>query len=159
MPECPSSSHPTDIICFQNGIDLDETVTLLLSLYESMREKQQSKAFRLHDARRVDQGKDDHLFAGYRAYVMVHAQHLIACASWPLLAPISAVSARLSMATLSSRSSISTVAGFPPAGSLELGSHDLSAGPHRLRFTAIGKNATSTNFFFDLDAVDLLAAK
>jgi hypothetical protein len=46
-----------------------------------------------------------------------------------------------------------------PAGSLELGSHDLAAGPHRLRFTAIGKNVASTNFFFGLDAVDLLAAK
>ena len=46
-----------------------------------------------------------------------------------------------------------------PAGSLELGSHDFSAGPHRLRFTVTGRNATSTNFFFGLDAVDLLATK
>jgi hypothetical protein len=46
-----------------------------------------------------------------------------------------------------------------PAGSLELGTHEFSAGAHRLRFTAIGKNAASTNFFFGLDAVDLLSSK
>jgi Papain family cysteine protease len=46
-----------------------------------------------------------------------------------------------------------------PAGSLELGTHDFSAGPHRLRFTATGKNIASANFFIGLDAVDLLAAK
>ena len=46
-----------------------------------------------------------------------------------------------------------------PSGSLELGIHELSAGPHRVRFQAVGKNAGSTNFFFGIDAVDLLAAK
>lgn len=46
-----------------------------------------------------------------------------------------------------------------PAGSLELGVHDFPAGRHRLRFTAVAKNAASKNFFFGLDAVDLLAAK
>ena len=46
-----------------------------------------------------------------------------------------------------------------PAGSLELGTHQLSAGPHRLRVTAGGKNIASTNFFFGLDAVDLIAVK
>ncbi len=46
-----------------------------------------------------------------------------------------------------------------PAGSLELGTHDFPAGRHRLRFTAVAKNAVSTNFFFGLDAVDLIAAK
>lgn len=46
-----------------------------------------------------------------------------------------------------------------PAGSLELGAHDLSAGPHRLRITSIGKNPTSQGFSFGLDAVDLIAAK
>jgi len=43
-----------------------------------------------------------------------------------------------------------------PAGSLELGTDDLAAGQHRLRFTAERKNAASTNFFFGLDAFDLL---
>jgi hypothetical protein len=46
-----------------------------------------------------------------------------------------------------------------PAGSLELGTHDFSAGNHRLRVTAIGKNAVSKGFSFGLDAVDLIAAK
>ena len=46
-----------------------------------------------------------------------------------------------------------------PAGSLELGTHHFTAGPHRLRFTATGKNTASTNFFFGVDAVDLLTAK
>ena len=45
-----------------------------------------------------------------------------------------------------------------PAGSLELGVHDFSAGPHRLRFMATGKNPASANFFFGIGAVDLLAA-
>jgi hypothetical protein len=46
-----------------------------------------------------------------------------------------------------------------PAGSLELGIHDLPAGPHRLRITAVAKNPSSKNFFFGLDAVDLLPVK
>ena len=46
-----------------------------------------------------------------------------------------------------------------PAGSLELGTFDLAAGQHRLRFTAERKNAASTNFFFGLDAFDLLPAR
>jgi hypothetical protein len=46
-----------------------------------------------------------------------------------------------------------------PAGSLELGSHEFTAGPHHLRFTATGKNAASTNFFFGLDTVDILVTK
>ena len=45
-----------------------------------------------------------------------------------------------------------------PAGSLELGTPDLAAGQHRLRFSAAGKNAVSTGFYFGLDAIDLLAA-
>jgi hypothetical protein len=45
-----------------------------------------------------------------------------------------------------------------PAGSLELGSHDLTSGQHRLRFMSIGKNAGSTGFCFGLDAIDLLSA-
>jgi hypothetical protein len=43
-----------------------------------------------------------------------------------------------------------------PAGSLELGVHDLTAGEHRLRFSSVATNAASSNFFFGLDAVDLL---
>lgn len=46
-----------------------------------------------------------------------------------------------------------------PAGSLELGTHDLSAGNHRLRVTAVGKNATERSFSFGLDAVDIITAK
>jgi len=46
-----------------------------------------------------------------------------------------------------------------PAGSLELGVHELAAGQHHLRFTAVGKNAASTNHNFGLDAVDLIAVK
>jgi len=46
-----------------------------------------------------------------------------------------------------------------PSGSLELGTHDLAAGPHRLRFTAVGRNAASTDVFFGLDAIELLSAK
>jgi serine/threonine protein kinase/WD40 repeat protein len=44
-----------------------------------------------------------------------------------------------------------------PAGSLELGDHSLSAGNHSLRFTVIGRNPASQNFFFGLDAIDLLS--
>lgn len=46
-----------------------------------------------------------------------------------------------------------------PSGSLELGTFDLAAGQHRLRVTAERRNAASTNFFFGLDAFDLLPAK
>lgn len=46
-----------------------------------------------------------------------------------------------------------------PSGSLELGTHDLAAGPHRLRFTAAGRHAASTGTLFGLDAIDLLPAK
>jgi len=43
-----------------------------------------------------------------------------------------------------------------PSGSLELGTHALAAGPHRLRFTVLGRNAASTGWLFGLDAIDLL---
>jgi hypothetical protein len=46
-----------------------------------------------------------------------------------------------------------------PSGTLELGTHELSAGPHTIRFQSAGKNNAWTNFYFGLDAVDLLAAK
>jgi len=46
-----------------------------------------------------------------------------------------------------------------PAGSLELGTHDLSAGRHRLRFTSANKDAESKGHAFGLDAVDLLPSK
>jgi hypothetical protein len=46
-----------------------------------------------------------------------------------------------------------------PAGSLELGSFDFPSGRHRLRFTAVAKNAVSGNFFFGIDCVDLIATK
>jgi serine/threonine protein kinase len=44
-----------------------------------------------------------------------------------------------------------------PAGSLELGTFELSEGQHRLRFTAVDKSSASKGFAFGLDAVDLLA--
>jgi hypothetical protein len=44
-----------------------------------------------------------------------------------------------------------------PAGALELGTHALAAGEHRLRFTSTGKSAASTGHSFGLDAVELLA--
>ena len=46
-----------------------------------------------------------------------------------------------------------------PAGALELGTHELAAGPHALRITAIGKDSTSKGFSFGVDALDLMAAK
>jgi hypothetical protein len=44
-----------------------------------------------------------------------------------------------------------------PAGSLELGTRDLAAGPHRLRFEVAGRGEASTGFAFGIDALDLLA--
>ena len=46
-----------------------------------------------------------------------------------------------------------------PSGSLELSTHDLAAGPHRLRFTSPGRTAASTGWLFGLDAIDLLPAR
>jgi hypothetical protein len=46
-----------------------------------------------------------------------------------------------------------------PSGSLELGTHELTAGHHTLGFQVTGKNTASSNFFFGIDAIDLLAAK
>jgi Papain family cysteine protease len=46
-----------------------------------------------------------------------------------------------------------------PSGPLELGVHDLAATKHTIRFTAVGKNAVSENFWFGVSAIDLLAAK
>jgi Papain family cysteine protease len=46
-----------------------------------------------------------------------------------------------------------------PAGSLELGTHELAPGRHRLRVTAISKDAAAKGLFFGLDALDLIAAK
>ena len=43
-----------------------------------------------------------------------------------------------------------------PSGSLELGQHQLSTGKHRLRFTVVGNNASSSGFVFGLDTIDLL---
>jgi hypothetical protein len=43
-----------------------------------------------------------------------------------------------------------------PSGPLELGVHDLAAGEHRFRFTSVGKNAVSDNYWFGVSAVDLL---
>jgi hypothetical protein len=43
-----------------------------------------------------------------------------------------------------------------PSGSLELGTFDLAAGRHMLRFTAVRKNKSSPNHWFGIDAVDLM---
>jgi hypothetical protein len=44
-----------------------------------------------------------------------------------------------------------------PSGPLELGVHDLAATEHRIRFTSVGKNAVSADYWFGVSAVDLLA--
>jgi hypothetical protein len=44
-----------------------------------------------------------------------------------------------------------------PSGSLELGTLDLAAGQHRLRFAVVGKNTASTGFCFGIDAIDILS--
>ena len=46
-----------------------------------------------------------------------------------------------------------------PSGSLELGVHELAATKHAIRFTAVGKNAVSGNFWFGVSAIDLLAPR
>jgi len=46
-----------------------------------------------------------------------------------------------------------------PAGSLELGNFELTAGRHRLRIVAEGKNPASDGYFFGIDAIDLLPVK
>ena len=46
-----------------------------------------------------------------------------------------------------------------PAGSLELGTHELAVGPHALRITSVGRDSTSKGFSFGVDALDLIAAK
>jgi len=46
-----------------------------------------------------------------------------------------------------------------PAGSLELGTHDLQTGKHRVRITAVAKSAAATHCFFGLDVLDLIGVK
>jgi hypothetical protein len=46
-----------------------------------------------------------------------------------------------------------------PAGSLELGEHELAAGRHTLRLEVVGKNSASEGYAFGIDAIDLLAPK
>ena len=43
-----------------------------------------------------------------------------------------------------------------PAGSLEMGRHDLAAGSPRLHVEVVGKAAASAGHSFGLDALDLL---
>jgi hypothetical protein len=43
-----------------------------------------------------------------------------------------------------------------PAGSLELGTHSLVAGAHRIRFAVTGKETASAGYSFGVNAVDLL---
>ena len=43
-----------------------------------------------------------------------------------------------------------------PAGSLELGEHELAAGGHTLRVEVIGRNEASEGYAFGIDAIDLL---
>jgi len=45
-----------------------------------------------------------------------------------------------------------------PSGALELGVQTLTAGQHRLRFTAVGKSAVSAGHSFGLDAVEVAPA-
>jgi hypothetical protein len=44
-----------------------------------------------------------------------------------------------------------------PSGSLELGNHEIAAGQHVIRFGVVDKSEGSTNYYFGIDAVDLLA--
>jgi hypothetical protein len=46
-----------------------------------------------------------------------------------------------------------------PTGPLELGEFHFQAGRHRIRISAVDKNAHSKNYFFGLDGVDLMAEK
>ncbi|WP_442483823.1 C1 family peptidase [Aeoliella sp. SH292] len=46
-----------------------------------------------------------------------------------------------------------------PAGSLELGTHELPAGVHRVTVRVLGKHPLSSGHEFGLDAIDLLPAK
>jgi hypothetical protein len=46
-----------------------------------------------------------------------------------------------------------------PSGSLELGTHELAAGKHAIRFTVTGKNPGSKGHSFGLDTVDLFVDK
>jgi hypothetical protein len=46
-----------------------------------------------------------------------------------------------------------------PTGPLEMGTFSLRAGTHRISFVSATKNAASTNYFFGIDAIDLLAVK
>jgi hypothetical protein len=43
-----------------------------------------------------------------------------------------------------------------PSGYLELGEYQLTAGKHTLEVTVVGKNPSSKNFYFGLDALDLI---
>ena len=46
-----------------------------------------------------------------------------------------------------------------PAGSLELGTHELQTGEHRIRVTAVAKSTAAQNYYFGLDALDLMVVK
>jgi hypothetical protein len=46
-----------------------------------------------------------------------------------------------------------------PSGPLDLGVHELAATKQTIRFTAVGKNAVSENFWFGVSAIDLFAPK
>lgn len=46
-----------------------------------------------------------------------------------------------------------------PSGALELGTHELGAGPHLLEVTSVGKSPASGGFSFGLDALDLAPAR
>ena len=46
-----------------------------------------------------------------------------------------------------------------PTGELELGVHEMAAGPHTLHVVSVGKAAASGGFSFGLDALDLVPAK
>ena len=46
-----------------------------------------------------------------------------------------------------------------PSGTLELGTHELTAGEHQIRFTSVGKDRVSADFHFGLDAIDCATRK
>jgi dipeptidyl aminopeptidase/acylaminoacyl peptidase len=46
-----------------------------------------------------------------------------------------------------------------PSGKLELATVELTRGAHRVRFTAVGKNARSTNYYMGIDCLELRPVK
>ena len=46
-----------------------------------------------------------------------------------------------------------------PSGKIELGAMELTRGAHRVRFTAVGKNGRSKNYYMGIDYLELRPVK